>query len=116
MHRIGRTGRGKEKGKSLLFYTPKEEAKKEAIETLMKYEMPLNDFPEEVTVSAVLTDDERPQKREKYGNHKIVKSMEAGDSFHEKKEKNKVTNQGGSYKKEIAGKYKKLQHKRGKRK
>ena len=116
MHRIGRTGRATEKGKSLMFYTPKEEARKNAIEALMNQKILLLEFPEEIEISLTLTDEEKPKRREKYGNHKIAKSIEAGDSFHEKKEKNKVTNQGGSYKKEIAGKYKKLKHKRGKRK
>ena len=34
MHRIGRTGRAEEKGKSILFYTDKEEEAKIAIESL----------------------------------------------------------------------------------
>ncbi len=113
MHRIGRTGRADQQGKSLLFYTPKEEVRKEAIETLMDYKIPLLDFPEEVDVSSILTDDEKPQKKEKYGNHKLAKNDSVGASFHEKKEKNKQSNQGGSYKNEIASKYTKPQHKRG---
>ena len=35
MHRIGRTGRAKEKGNAILFYTDKEKESKEAIEKLM---------------------------------------------------------------------------------
>ena len=42
MHRIGRTGRAEEKGKSLLFYTEKEERHKEFIEDLMNYEIPIS--------------------------------------------------------------------------
>lgn len=114
MHRIGRTGRAKQQGKSLLFYTAKESEKKEAIEQLMSLVIPIHEFPEEVEVSAILTAEERPFKREKYGNHKLAKPIESGDSFHEKKEKNKAINQGGSYKREITSKYKKPQHKRGK--
>ncbi len=114
MHRIGRTGRAAEKGKSLVFYTTKEETKKEVIEKLMNFKIPVNDFPEEVNVSSILTEEEKPQKREKYGNHKLAKPIESGESFHEKKEKNKVTNQGGSYKNKLEAKYKKPQRKKGK--
>jgi len=116
MHRIGRTGRAAQQGKSLLFYTPHELVKKMAIEALMSLPIPVMDFPEEVEISTVLTEEERPRKKEKYGNHKLAVTIEPGDSFHEKKERNKATNQGGKYKNEIAEKYKKLQHKRGKRK
>ena len=42
MHRIGRTGRAEQKGRSLLFYTDKERSSKEAIEKLMGIQIPLN--------------------------------------------------------------------------
>lgn len=113
MHRIGRTGRAEQQGKSLLFYTPKEANEKEAIESLMSLAIPLNNFPEEVDISEILTAEERPQKKEKYGNHKLAIPTEPGASFHEKKEKNKVTNQGGSYKNKVAEKYKKPKRKGG---
>ncbi|MCK5169941.1 MAG: DEAD/DEAH box helicase, partial [Bacteroidales bacterium] len=51
MHRIGRTGRAEQQGKSLLFYTEKEEEWKVAIEELMSYEIPIIDFPEDVEIS-----------------------------------------------------------------
>ena len=41
----------------------------------------------------------------KISRHKL--SETAGPAFHEKKEKNQKTNQGGSYKRTIAAKYKK---------
>ncbi len=113
MHRIGRTGRAAQAGKSILFYTEKELARKQSIEGLMEIKIPLINFPEEVEVSGVLTPEERPHIREKYGNHKLAQSSEPGTSFHEKKEKNKRTNLGGAYKREIVTKYKKVQHKRG---
>lgn len=113
MHRIGRTGRAERQGTSLLFYTAKEGARKEAIESLMSMSIPICDFPEDVEISQALIDDERPQKKEKYGNHKLSTTAESGASFHEKKEKNKATNQGGSYKREMEFKYKKPQRKGG---
>jgi len=107
MHRIGRTGRAEEEGTAILFYTEKEEPQKEAIETLMDYEIPELEFPEEVNVSTELTPEERP--REKELHHRLKDSKEQrGPAFHEKKEKNRKTNQGGGKrKKELKLKYKK---------
>ncbi len=104
MHRIGRTGRAKEHGKSILFYTEKEEASKEAIEALMSYQIPERPFPEEVKRSKETIPEERPADSGSYG--KIAKKVIKGDAFHEKKEKNKKTNQGGSYLRKMK-KYKK---------
>ncbi len=104
MHRIGRTGRAEAKGNSILFYTAKEKEYKEAIETLMKYEIPQLEFPEEVPISNELAPEEQTRIRE-INNPSKTTGLAPG--FHEKKEKNKKTNQGGSYRREIAKKYKK---------
>jgi len=95
MHRIGRTGRAEQPGHAILFYTDKEKKAKEAIESLMNYKIPLNDFPPTVVVSKELTPEESPLKAE----IKLKSSVEknSGGAFHEKLEKNKKTNQGGSY-------------------
>ena len=106
MHRIGRTGRAEHEGKSILFYTEKEKKAKEAIEELMKVEIPQVDFPVEVEISEELTPDERPKEVERNNPHKRNEE-ERGAAFHEKSEKNSKTNQGGSYRREIAKKYKK---------
>jgi len=96
MHRIGRTGRAEEKGKTILFYTWKEESAKRAIEKLMDYSIPVVEFPEEVDVSEELTPEERPKHEEiKLKTHKVIAG--SGGAFHEKKLKNTKTNQGGSY-------------------
>ncbi len=96
MHRIGRTGRAEEKGKTILFFTWKEESDKRAIEKLMNQSIPLLDFPEEVDISHELTPDERPKHEEiKLKTSKVTES--SGGAFHEKKLKNTKTNQGGSY-------------------
>lgn len=96
MHRIGRTGRAEKEGKSILFYTETEEEFKGAIETLMDYKIPMIDFPEEIEVSKELIPDERPKDTSPNPNRNI-KTVIRGAAFHEKKEKNKKTNQGGSY-------------------
>ncbi|NQY08528.1 MAG: DEAD/DEAH box helicase [Flavobacteriales bacterium] len=105
MHRIGRTGRAEQKGKSILFFTEKEEFDKADIEELMNYEIPELDFPDEVKENSQLLDEERPNQRAK--RNRIMHTEVLNAAFHEKSEKNQKTNQGGSYAKIIAAKYKK---------
>ncbi|MFT6865783.1 MAG: ATP-dependent RNA helicase RhlE [Cyclobacteriaceae bacterium] len=107
MHRIGRTGRAEELGRTILFYTKAEEPAKEAIEALMVYKIPTLDFPKNVEISKELIPDERPKVVEFVSPHKKRNLDGVGPAFHEKKEKNKKTNQGGSYRREIVKKYKK---------
>lgn len=109
MHRIGRTGRAEEKGHSILFYTDKEEALKNAIELLMNYEIPQVEFPKGIEVSEQLLPEERTSPKISKNRSTEVKVRNA--AFHEKKEKNKKTNKGGSYRAKIAKKYKKSQTK-----
>ena len=45
IHRIGRTGRAEQEGRSILFFNEKEVRLKEDIETLMNYKIPLTQFP-----------------------------------------------------------------------
>ncbi len=104
MHRIGRTGRAEEHGKSILFYTEKEEKAKAAIEELMSYQIPVCEFPKEVAISKETIPEERSDDSGSYG--KTIKKVTKGAAFHEKKEKNKKTNQGGSYLRKMK-KYKK---------
>ena len=107
IHRIGRTGRADHLGKSILFYTLKEQEAKERIETLMSYKIPIIDFPEEVEISNQKTPEERQTPGDTKNPHRNEKKEIRAPGFHEKKEKNKRTNQGGSYKRELALKYKK---------
>lgn len=107
MHRIGRTGRAEKEGRSILLFTEKEQDSKEAIETLMDYQIPVETLPETVEISKQLLPEERPVIKEHNNPHKTIEGDEPGASFHEKKEKNQKTNQGGSYKREIEKKYKK---------
>ncbi len=113
MHRIGRSGRAEQEGKSILFYSPKEEEAKVAIENLMDYSIPEIIFPEEVTVSSQLTPEERPKIEEKYSRNLLKNAPDTG--FHEKSEKNKKVNLGGSYRRDIAKKYTKPKTKGDKR-
>lgn len=71
----------------------------------MAMETPLLDMPEDVEVSEQLIEEERPQIKER--NNPTKKDETVGPAFHEKKDKNKKVNIGGSYKFKIAEKYKK---------
>ncbi len=104
MHRIGRTGRAEEEGNSILLYTEKEKPFKESIEALMDYQIPLQEVPLEVEISDQLIPEEQTKIKE---INNPTKTQGLGAGFHEKKEKNMKTNQGGSYRREIAKKYKK---------
>lgn len=107
MHRIGRTGRAEHQGQTILFSTEKEQEAKERIETLMDYAIPLLELPSEVEISKQLTEEERPKEDREISKNRTSQEYVPGPAFHEKSEKNKKTNQGGSYRREIAKKYKK---------
>ncbi len=107
MHRIGRTGRAEKQGHALLFSTEKEQEAKDRIEDLMQLKIETKEIPDVIEISNELIEEERPQIRER--NNPTKRSTEdiPGPAFHEKKEKNKKVNLGGSYRREIAKKYKK---------
>jgi len=109
IHRIGRTGRADQQGKSILLYSERETPLKEAIESLMNYKIPSIVIPDEVEVSTQLTPEEKkilypdqPEEKEV----EIIK--EGGAAFHEKSAKNsKVNAERKSYKRKLQERYKK---------
>ena len=107
MHRIGRTGRAEQLGHAILFSTPKEQDFKEAIEALMQTKIPVSQIPHHIKISDELLEEERDKIKERHNPLKAAHVEERGEAFHEKKDKNKKTNQGGSYRREITKKYKK---------
>ena len=107
MHRIGRTGRAERKGVSILLSTEKEQESRERIEELMKMKIDVLDIPEYVEVSKELIEEERNVIKERYNPTKRRDEDASGPAFHEKSEKNQKVNLGGSYRREIAKKYKK---------
>lgn len=107
MHRIGRTGRAERKGETLVFSTENEQESIEQIERLMQMKIPLLELPEAVEISTELIDEERPQIKERNNPTKRSDDDIPGPAFHEKSEKNQKENLGGSYRREIAKKYKK---------
>jgi ATP-dependent RNA helicase RhlE len=88
IHRIGRTGRFDKKGIAITFTTEKELPNIEAIESLMKYQIPVHVIPENLIISSELTEDETPKVYIKIPDFKIKKKEEAGPAFHEKSAKN----------------------------
>lgn len=107
MHRIGRTGRAERKGVTILLSTEKEQESRERIEELMKMKIDVLDVPEYVEVSKELIEEERNVIKERYNPTKRRDEDAPGPAFHEKSEKNQKVNLGGSYRREIAKKYKK---------
>jgi ATP-dependent RNA helicase RhlE len=107
MHRIGRTGRAEKQGHTLLFSTEKEQDGLERIEALMQMSIDTLELPESVEISTELIDEERNEIKERYNPIKRRDEDAPGPAFHEKKDKNKKENLGGSYKFKIAAKYKK---------
>lgn len=92
IHRIGRTGRADQKGIAISFITEKEKENQAAIEQLMNYTIPIIPLPEDLEISDVLTEDEKPKVYTKIIPLDVPKPEFAGGAFHEKLEKNKKVN------------------------
>ncbi len=108
IHRIGRTGRAGEKGRSILLYTEKEIPLKESIENLMKYTLPIHEFPEAVEVNPKLTPEEKDKPVDQVELSDKVKVNVPGASFHEKSAKNsKERGKKKSYQQQMKDTYKK---------
>jgi len=106
IHRIGRTGRADKVGEAITFINEPERIFQAGIEKLMNKPIPIAPLPPDVVVSTIYTDEERPFD----GNInylKIAPPPDLSKGFQAKKEKNSKTNQGGSYKRKLAAKYKK---------
>ena len=116
IHRIGRTGRADRKGTSISFFTEEEAEFLGEIELLMNTEIDVFDLPENIEVSERLIDEEMPRIEPERTSTKRSITEPSGQAFHEKKEKNKRVNLGGSYRREIAKKYKKPKTRGQKRK
>ena len=107
MHRIGRTGRAEKEGFSILLSTEQEQESREKLEELMQMKIETVALPESIEISKELIEEERPQLKEHYNPLKRRDEDAPGPAFHDKKDKNKKENLGGSYRREIAKKYKK---------
>lgn len=108
IHRIGRTGRAEEQGRSILFYTEKELVLKDEIESLMNYTIPFNAFPEEVELSARLTPEEKNTPVDLDELEDNESAIRVKDSSKEKSVKNsKEKVERKSYSQQLKERYKK---------
>jgi ATP-dependent RNA helicase RhlE len=105
IHRIGRTGRADRKGIARSFVTEKEKPLLQAIETLMRHRVHEFPLPEELEISDVLTEDEKPKVYMKTIQLKIPKADERGPAFHPKSAKNSKVNFTMSKKDRMMKKY-----------
>jgi ATP-dependent RNA helicase RhlE len=116
IHRIGRTGRMDKKGIAISFITETEKPSLQKAEELMKYEIPLLDLPNEVEVSEVLTDEEKPSVYMKVFETKLPAKVADSGAFHEKSAKNSKVNHIVPHKDRMMKKYGKPIKRSGKRK
>ncbi|MFP5040860.1 DEAD/DEAH box helicase [Parasediminibacterium sp. JCM 36343] len=105
IHRIGRTGRADKKGISLSFITEKEKESLEKIEALMNFQVPIMALPDDLEISDVLTEDEKPKIHMKTYLVKLPKKENVGPAFHEKSAKNSKVNSRVSHKDKMMKKY-----------
>ncbi len=105
IHRIGRTGRADRRGIAISFMTEKEREDFEKIETLMHFAVPVIPLPDDLVISDVLTDDEKPKVKMKTVLIKLPNVHEGGGAFHQKSEKNKKVNVKVSHKDKMMQKY-----------
>lgn len=115
IHRIGRTGRADKKGIAISFITEKEQSAREAIESVMKLQIPVSPLPPHLQISTELTEDEQPKVSMKEIQVKLPKKEERGAAFHEKSAKNSKTNQKISRRDQMKKKYGKPVTRRGKK-
>lgn len=93
IHRIGRTGRAEKQGIAITFINEAERGYQAGIESLMGQSLPIEPMPEDVVISELFTDEERPVLYDKEYLAPVVKSV--GGAFHEKSKKNQKVNIGG---------------------
>lgn len=115
IHRIGRTGRADKRGIAIAFITERDDEERAAIEGLMKYEIPLLPLPEDLEISDVLTEDEKPKIFMKTDLIKLPKREESGGAFHEKSAKNMKVNRKVRHSDKMKAKYGKPKKRGGKK-
>ncbi len=115
IHRIGRTGRQDKEGHAISFVTERDQEIFGHIEEFMNTKVAIQEFPEEVELSQLVLDFEKPQVAMKNTLVKLPKNQ-AGPAFHEKKDKNKKVNVRYDHKKAMQDKYGKPKKKGSKKK
>jgi ATP-dependent RNA helicase RhlE len=93
IHRIGRTGRADKDGVAISFINEAEQEQQMKVEALMKKAIPLEPLPEDLKISTVFTDEERPNLGDKE-YYKAPSIKHSKGAFQEKKVKNRKANSG----------------------
>ena len=92
------------------------ETKGKRIKPVLTFNFIPNQEDQDEEFDVQLIDEEIPRDPQEINNDSRSSSSELGSGFHEKKDKNKKVNLGGSYRREIAKKYKKPKNRAPKRK
>jgi len=93
IHRIGRTGRADKKGIAISFINEAEQIFQSEIEKTMNKNITVLPLPENLEISNIYTDDERPNLFDKnYLTAPDIKHSQG--AFHQKKDKNRKQNSG----------------------
>ena len=116
IHRIGRTGRQDKEGHAISFVSEKDREFFGQIEAFMNKKVAISEFPDEVEMSELVLEFEKPQVAMKNTLVKTPGKDEAGPAFHEKKAKNKKVNVRYNHKKAMQEKYGKPKKRGSKRK
>ncbi|ANQ49407.1 DEAD/DEAH box helicase [Flammeovirga yaeyamensis] len=94
IHRIGRTGRADEKGLAITFINEAEQLYQMQIEELMGKAIPLEPMPEEVKISDIFSEEEKPKISDRdYLQDIRPKRSSGGGAFHTKQGINNPENQ-----------------------
>ncbi len=112
MHRIGRTGRADKNGIAITFVSEKDEAALIAIQELMQRQLSFTEVSEAIEFTDEILEFEKPKIIIPGKNIKLSQRENKGDSFHEKKVKNKKVNVRYNHKKAMQDKYGKPKKKR----
>lgn len=92
IHRIGRTGRADKDGVAITFINEAEKVFQKEIEYLMKQSIPILNLPENLVISNIYSEEERPTKLYDKNYLKTTSITKSQGAFHEKKEKNLKVN------------------------
>ena len=112
IHRIGRTGRADKNGNAITFVSGKDDSAIQAIEELMQQQLLFTEVTENIVFTDELLEFEKPKIVIPGKILKLPPRENKGDSFHEKKAKNKKVNVRYNHKKAMQEKYGKPKKKR----
>jgi ATP-dependent RNA helicase RhlE len=112
IHRIGRTGRADKNGIAITFVSKKDKSALLAIQELMQQQLLFTEVTEDIVFTDELLELEKPKIVTPGKNIKLPHRENKGDSFHEKKAKNKKVNVRYNHKKAMQEKYGKPKKKR----